>query len=165
MQTINQTLAARAFFALITAALLLSACGTPAPTQSVTEAAAPTSGAAESTATFASPTHPSADPTTAPTAAQVAGPVSFARDLLPLFNETCIKCHGGDKIEKGLDMKSYSALMAGSERGAVVVPGDASSSRLAQLVENGKMPKRGPKLTSEQVQLIVDWINSGAQNN
>jgi hypothetical protein len=64
-----------------------------------------------------------------------------------------------------LDLKSYAALLAGSERGVVVIPGNSSKSRLAQLVKNGKMPKRGGKLSSAQVQLIVDWINAGAQNN
>jgi hypothetical protein len=28
-----------------------------------------------------------------------------------------------------------------------------------------EMPKRGPKLKPEQVQLINDWINAGAPNN
>jgi hypothetical protein len=55
--------------------------------------------------------------------------------------------------------------MAGSENGPVVAPSDAANSRLAQMVSNGKMPKRGPKLTPDQVQLIVDWINQGAKNN
>jgi hypothetical protein len=55
--------------------------------------------------------------------------------------------------------------MAGSEKGAVVLPGDADRSRLAQLLLNGKMPRRGPKLSSDQIQLVIDWINSGAQNN
>jgi len=27
------------------------------------------------------------------------------------------------------------------------------------------MPKRGPKLTPDQVQLVVDWINQGALDN
>jgi hypothetical protein len=30
---------------------------------------------------------------------------------------------------------------------------------------SGKMPKRGPKLTAEQIQTISDWINAGALNN
>ena len=62
-------------------------------------------------------------------------------------------------------MKSYAAIMAGSEHGAVVIPGDAANSHLAQMVVEGKMPKRGPKLTPAQVQLIVDWINQGALEN
>jgi hypothetical protein len=62
-------------------------------------------------------------------------------------------------------MKTHAAIMAGSKNGPVVTPGDAANSTMAQLVLEGKMPKRGPKLTPDQVQLIVAWINQGAQDN
>jgi mono/diheme cytochrome c family protein len=94
-----------------------------------------------------------------------ASPVSFSRDILPLFESACVKCHGGDKTEKGLDLTTYSTTMSGSERGQVIVPSNASGSRLSQLVIDGKMPKRGERLSAQQAQLIVDWINAGAQNN
>jgi len=45
------------------------------------------------------------------------------------------------------------------------MPGDAANSKMAELVLNQKMPKRGPKLTPDQAQLIVDWINQGALEN
>ena len=47
----------------------------------------------------------------------------------------------------------------------VVVPGDADASRLAQVVISGKMPPRGDKLTEEEIQFIVNWINAEAPNN
>jgi len=55
--------------------------------------------------------------------------------------------------------------MAGSENGAVVIPGDADNSLLAEQVVSQEMPKRGPKLTPPQVQTILDWINQGALDN
>jgi len=33
------------------------------------------------------------------------------------------------------------------------------------MVTTQKMPKRGPKLTPDQVQLITDWVNQGALDN
>jgi hypothetical protein len=33
------------------------------------------------------------------------------------------------------------------------------------MVSTQEMPKRGPKLTPDQVQLIMTWINEGALNN
>lgn len=68
-------------------------------------------------------------------------------------------------MEQGLNLETYNDVLSGSENGAVVIPGNADDSLLAQLVENQKMPKRGPKLTPPQVQLIIDWINQGALNN
>jgi len=106
-------------------------------------------------------------PTQLPTQSPVAtgAAISFTRDILPIFESRCINCHGGRKTEKGLDLKTYASLMAGSEKGAVLIPGDTQNSRLAQLLLEGKMPKRGTKLTSSQVQLVLDWIKSGAENN
>ena len=53
--------------------------------------------------------------------------------------------------------------MAGSAR-KVIVPGDANGSRLVQMVSSGRMPPRGDKLTAEQIQFIVNWINAKAPN-
>jgi hypothetical protein len=62
-------------------------------------------------------------------------------------------------------MTTYEGLIAGSNNGAVIVPGNSAESLLIQLVTEGKMPKRGDKLTPEQVQLINDWVSAGALNN
>ncbi len=62
-------------------------------------------------------------------------------------------------------MTTYDSLMAGSFNGTVVTPGNAADSFLVQQVVEGEMPKRGPKLTAEQIQIITDWINAGALNN
>ena len=71
----------------------------------------------------------------------------------------------GEHVSEGLDMNTYETLMAGSQNGPVIVPGDADDSLLIQKVTEGKMPKRGPKLTPAQIQIIIDWINAGALNN
>ena len=122
------------------------------PTSAPTETAAPT-------ATIPSTGTPTFEPT--PTAAGI----SFANDIFPILESRCLNCHGGERVEEGLVMRSYADLMAGSDNGPVVVPGDSVNSQVAQLLLANKMPKRGPKLTPPQVQLIVDWINHGALNN
>lgn len=71
----------------------------------------------------------------------------------------------GDHVSEGLDMNSYETLMAGSQNGPVITAGDANDSLLIQKVVEGEMPKRGPKLTPIQIQILTDWINAGAQNN
>ena len=62
-------------------------------------------------------------------------------------------------------MRTYEGLMAGSFNGPVVTPGNSADSLLVELVTKGKMPKRGTKLTPEQIQIISDWIDAGALNN
>ncbi len=141
-------------FVVMATVMVVTACSTASET--------PTAYSNPSTAT-----QPPAytDPSSATSAPAASGPISFAADILPIFQSRCTNCHGGERTEKGLDLKSYASLMNGSERGPVVVAGDAANSALANLISSGKMPKRGPKLTPEQVQLVIDWINQGALNN
>jgi uncharacterized membrane protein len=151
---------------------LLSACGAPAteaPTSQPTETSAPaTEPPTETPASTdtAAPTEPPAV-TEAPATEPAAGgaTVSFANDVMPIIQSRCIGCHGGDRTEEGLDLKAHASIMAGSSNGPVIVPGDAANSLLVELVATQKMPKRGPKLTPPQVQLITDWVNQGALDN
>ena len=141
---------------------LLTACGSQATS---TPATSPTE-AVIAPATEAPTNPPLPTDTAAPTEPAVQGAtVSFANDILPIMESRCINCHGGQRTEKGLEMKTFESLMAGSENGPVVTPGDAAQSKFVELVANQKMPKRGPKLTPPQVQLLTDWVNQGALNN
>ncbi len=145
--------------------LALTACGTsanvaPANTQPALAAPLPSSTNAPAAAST-----DASVPSSPNTAEAGTTSVSFARDILPIFENTCIKCHGGESTKEGLDLKTYAALMAGSRNGSVVTPGNANDSYLVDTLVKGKMPKRGPKLDPAQIKLIVDWINSGAPNN
>lgn len=91
--------------------------------------------------------------------------ISFSNDVFPIVQNRCINCHGGDRIEEGLDMTTYAGILAGSVNGAVVIPGDAENSLFVELVASQKMPKRGAKLTPAMVQLFRDWVNQGALDN
>ena len=62
-------------------------------------------------------------------------------------------------------MTTYELLLAGSNNGIVIISGNANESLLVQLIEAGEMPNRGPDVTSEELQIIIDWINQGALNN
>ena len=152
---------------------LLTACGTQAtstPASSPTEVVLPATQAPTdpplSTDT-AAPTDSllATEPAAATQPAAQGITVSFANDVLPIIESRCINCHGGDRVEKGLNLKTYADMIAGSENGSVVTAGNASDSKLIELIVNQKMPKRGPKLTPPQIQLITEWVNQGALNN
>ena len=155
-------------FALIVLTVgILTACGsqaTEAPTSAPTAVVVPATEAPTNPPTD-SPT--SAPATEAPTAASSGqgSTVSFANNVLPLLESRCLSCHGGERTSEGLSLKSYADLMTGSNNGPVVSAGDANNSLIVELVATQKMPKRGPKLTPDQVQLLTDWINQGAQDN
>ncbi|MFZ5884648.1 MAG: c-type cytochrome domain-containing protein [Chloroflexota bacterium] len=151
---------------------LLTACTaqpTEVPASPSTEEPAPATQASTNPPTdTAIPPAESPLPTQEPIAtaeAAASATVSFANDILPIIKSRCVNCHGGERVEEGLLLRSYSELMAGSDNGPVIIPGDAENSLLVELVVSQKMPKRGPKLTPPQVQLIVDWVNQGALDN
>jgi len=91
--------------------------------------------------------------------------VSYSKDIFPVIEKSCVSCHGGEKTSKGLDLKTYLSTMAGSQNGQMVMPGNSAGSKLIQSIQSGKMPKRGEKLTTEQVDLLIKWIDNGAKNN
>ncbi len=152
---------------------ILAACGgqpTDAPASPPTSQPAPATEALPPTDTSAPPTDTAIPtviiPTTPPTeASNQTATVSFANDIFPILDSRCKNCHGGRETKEGLNLTTYAALMAGSENGLILTPGDADNSLLAEQVITQEMPKRGPKLTPPQVQLIVDWINQGALDN
>ena len=142
---------------------------TQAPTSTVTKPAATATSAATATAaataTTASTPTTAAAPTSAPTAASNGGAVSFSGDVKPILDRVCVKCHGGEETKEGLNMTSYDQLMAGSDNGPVITPGDPVNSLLIDLITKGKMPKQGPKLLPAQIRTISDWVAAGAKNN
>ena len=148
-------------FSLI-ASLYLAGCGTQAAAEPAATQALPTQPAVASTE--AAELAPAETPTSAPAEAPAAT-VSFTIDVMPIIQSRCVRCHGEDRVEEGLLMRTYEEIMAGSENGPVIVPGDVANSKLVELVTSQKMPKRGPKLTPPQVQLITDWVAAGAPNN
>lgn len=91
--------------------------------------------------------------------------ISYSKDVYPILESRCGKCHMGSFTSENLNMETYDSLMAGSQNGAVIVAGNAKESLLARKILKGEMPKRGPKLTPAQAQIIIDWINAGAPNN
>jgi mono/diheme cytochrome c family protein len=149
------------------AGLILTGCGTQsAPEQAATEA--PQSADVEPTPAEMAESDPTEAPAEVPTEAPADAPaaaVSFANDVLPIIESRCVNCHGGDRIEEGLLMRTYDEILAGSDNGPVVLPGDVEGSLLVELVATQEMPKRGPKLTPPQVQIITDWVAAGAPNN
>lgn len=147
---------------------VLSACGIQ-PASSTGEPVSPTDAppAADTAIPAAEASVPTmVVPTTPPTEASAqTATVSFVNDVLPILQSRCVNCHGGERTQKGLNLTTFANLMAGSENGSVIAPGNSDTSKLAELIISQKMPKRGPKLTPPQIQIIVDWINQGALEN
>jgi hypothetical protein len=94
--------------------------------------------------------------------------VTFEKDIKPVLEKACFKCHGEEKQKAKLRVDSIDALKKGSENGAVIVPGKSEKSSLvhtvAGLVEDMQMPPEGKAdpLTKDQIGLLRAWIDQGA---
>jgi hypothetical protein len=86
----------------------------------------------------------------------------FKKDILPIFQEKCIRCHGGKKRGGKLDMRSLEALLTGGDTGPALKPGNAKKSLLIELIHYKEMPpkKETPVVTSTELDLLRQWIDS-----
>jgi len=99
--------------------------------------------------------------------------VTYASDIKPIFEKSCIKCHGAEKQKGKLRLDSLEAALKGGQDGKVVEPGNSADSMLVHNVarigdEDDFMPPpdnkdKIPALTKEQIGLIRAWIDQGAK--
>jgi len=106
----------------------------------------------------------------------VGGPaVDFARDVYPVLERSCIKCHSGEKPKARFSITSREALLKGGRSGEpAVVPGQGGDSQLVAFasdeVEDLEMPPlkhrdEFPSLSAPEIKLLRTWIDQGAAWN
>jgi len=94
--------------------------------------------------------------------------VDFAKQLQPLFADRCYDCHGGKKTEAGFRADNLTDLIKGGDHGPAILPGKSAESILAQVLadthsEIPRMPRKKEKFTDEQIALVRNWIDQGAE--
>lgn len=90
--------------------------------------------------------------------------VTFDDNVLPVLRQRCGSCHNPDKKAGGLDITTYTGLMAGGGSGGSIEPGDASASYLFRLVtqeDEPKMPPDSPPIPAEEQAVLKRWIDGG----
>jgi hypothetical protein len=93
--------------------------------------------------------------------------VSFKRDLIPLFKQNCtdIGCHIGSNPAAHLQLDSAHAYAQLTAKGLVVAYSTGSSILYQNMRSDTRpMPPTG-KLPTHQTDLVLKWINDGAQDN
>jgi hypothetical protein len=112
------------------------------------------------------------DPSKLPPALDRQG-ITYAADIKPILDKSCVKCHGAEKPKGKLRLDSLEGTMKGGEDGKVVQLGNSAQSVLVHNVAQVGDPDLympppknkagiGP-LTKEQVGLIRAWIDQGAK--
>ncbi len=103
------------------------------------------------------------EPLNADHAAKMArGLELFKKQVRPILERSCLRCHGGKKIESDFDLNDRSGLLKGGLAGPAIVPGKSKESLLVKLIGHARaphMPKRGDRLSAEDVATIASWID------
>jgi hypothetical protein len=94
--------------------------------------------------------------------------VDFVRDISPILENNCLRCHGPEKSKSKFRLDNREAALKGGEGGVDILPGKSAQSPLihyvTHLVADMEMPPigKGDQLTSQQVSLLRAWIDQGA---
>ncbi|HUQ94208.1 MAG TPA: PSD1 and planctomycete cytochrome C domain-containing protein [Bryobacteraceae bacterium] len=91
-----------------------------------------------------------------------AAPPQFEKDILPLLEARCAKCHTGPEAQGGLAIRTRAALVKGGKSGAAFLSGEPDRSLLMSRIRSGQMPPGGPKLADSEIDLVRRWIEVGA---
>jgi hypothetical protein len=99
--------------------------------------------------------------------------LTFDKDIKPMLESSCLKCHGAEKPKSKYRVDSREALIKGGEsEEAAVVSGKSDKSPIvwyvADLVEDMEMPpadkrEKYPALKKDQIGLLRAWIDQGAK--
>jgi mono/diheme cytochrome c family protein len=100
--------------------------------------------------------------------------VSFAGDVQPIFDGSCVACHGpsgnaGLDLRPGVSHGNLVGVQAAQSPLARVEPGDPAASwlhlKLTGQQDVGTAMPPGDPLAGDRLDLIRTWIDEGAANN
>ncbi len=99
--------------------------------------------------------------------------VTYAKDIKPILDKSCTRCHGAERPKAGLQLDGLETTLKGAKDGKVIQSGKSADSRMVHAVahvgdKDHWMPPPGNRagiepLTKEQVGLIRAWIDQGAK--
>jgi len=93
--------------------------------------------------------------------------IDFARDIKPILQNNCAKCHSDEKPKGHFRLTSRDSALKGGENGVDIIPGQSAKSPLiwyvARLDPEMAMPPegRGTPLDAKQIGLLRAWIDQG----
>ncbi len=97
-----------------------------------------------------------------------AEPVDFTRQIKPILEVHCVKCHSGEKPKGRLVLETRAGALKGGDNGTALTPGKPGDSPLYTSTvlppdnDNIMPPSKEPPLKKEQTELLKAWITQGA---
>lgn len=92
--------------------------------------------------------------------------IDFVRDVRPVFERHCFRCHGPEKQQSNYRLDRRSVALKGGDYGSSpIVPGKSDQSPLIEYLSgNGDltMPPEGERLSTSDIATLRAWIDQGA---
>jgi len=97
----------------------------------------------------------------------VAAAPDFVKDIQPILERNCMRCHDAEKNKGGLRMDTHELIMEGGDSGDAIVPGNPAASEILvrihlRPIDEGVMPDEGRALEPAEVALLDEWVKAGA---
>ena len=85
-----------------------------------------------------------------------ADKVDFAKEIQPILQQNCVKCHGPEKQKGKMRLDSREAALKGGKDGPALVVGDSAKSEMVRRLSLPKsdddfMPAEADPLSKEQI--------------
>lgn len=91
--------------------------------------------------------------------------VDFARDIQPIFEASCVQCHARGKAKGSFSLETREDFLLGGDTGPPAIVGNSAESLVVEMISGLTpdllMPKKGKRLTAEQVAVFRAWIDQG----
>lgn len=86
----------------------------------------------------------------------------FVKDIAPIFEANCLACHNSNDADGDFVLETKGQAF---EHPDAILPGESSQSYIVDQISglDPEMPKDAQPLTREQVTLIRQWIDAGAE--
>ncbi|NWK55931.1 DUF1549 domain-containing protein [Verrucomicrobiaceae bacterium N1E253] len=99
------------------------------------------------------------------------GSPDFVKEVQPILEENCIRCHGEEKQKGSLRLDTRAFMLEGGENAAAIDLDKPEGSEIIRLVSlpadhDDLMPppgkKASPPLSKEQITTLTDWVKANA---
>ena len=94
----------------------------------------------------------------------------FVKDVAPILEASCVKCHDEKKSKGKLNMATKAGFEKGGEDGKLVEPGKPDDSAMIKSIllpadDDDAMPPKdkAPRPTAAQIDTLKKWIADGAK--
>ena len=94
----------------------------------------------------------------------------FKKDIAPILEASCVKCHNETKAKGKLNMATKDTFMKGGENGKIIDTAKPDESKMIKALllppdDDEAMPPtdKAPRPTPAQIETLKKWIAAGAK--